>query len=253
MRGAVYVNGKIAPADEAVVPVYDHGFVYGEGIYETLRTYNRVPFLYDRHVLRLRQSAERILLDVPFDDATLLGVDRPDDRRRRRSAGGVHSRAADARHRRLELRPEVHAEAHDRDHREAVRRAAAARLQRRHPHLARRDAPQSPEVGEPADQVEQPAEQRAGDADGVSQRRRRSPDVQLSRRADRMLAGELLHGARRRRAHAEIGSRPARGRDSRVHLRDRARAGHRRPRRDALSRRTSRRRTKCSSRPRPAS
>ena len=72
MRGAVYVNGKIAPADQAVVPVYDHGFVYGEGVYETLRTYNRVPFLYDRHMRRLRQSAERLLLDVPFDDATML-------------------------------------------------------------------------------------------------------------------------------------------------------------------------------------
>jgi len=73
MRGAVYVNGKITPADQAVVPVYDHGFVYGEGVYETLRTYNRVPFLYDRHMRRLRRSAERLLLDVPFDDATLLG------------------------------------------------------------------------------------------------------------------------------------------------------------------------------------
>jgi len=72
MRGAVYVNGKIMPADQAVVPVYDHGFVYGEGVYETLRTYNRVPFLYDRHMRRLRQSAERILLDVPFDDASML-------------------------------------------------------------------------------------------------------------------------------------------------------------------------------------
>ena len=50
MRGAVYVNGTIAPADQAVIPVYDHGFVYGEGVYETLRTYNRVPFLYDRHM-----------------------------------------------------------------------------------------------------------------------------------------------------------------------------------------------------------
>jgi len=72
MRGAVYVNGKIAPADQAVVPAYDHGFVYGEGVYETMRTYNRVPFLYDRHMRRLRQSSERIALEVPFDDATLL-------------------------------------------------------------------------------------------------------------------------------------------------------------------------------------
>jgi branched-chain amino acid aminotransferase len=72
MRGAVYVNGTIAPADQAVVPVYDHGFVYGEGVYETLRTYNLVPFLYHRHMRRLRQSAERLLLDVPFEDGTLL-------------------------------------------------------------------------------------------------------------------------------------------------------------------------------------
>jgi branched-chain amino acid aminotransferase len=73
MRGAVYVNGKIAPADQAVVPVYDHGFVYGEGVYETLRTYNKVPFLFDRHVRRLRQSAQHLDLAVPFDDRTLLG------------------------------------------------------------------------------------------------------------------------------------------------------------------------------------
>ena len=72
MRGAVYVNGTIAPADRAVVPVYDHGFVYGEGVYETLRTYNKVPFLYDRHIRRLRQSAQHLDLAVPFDDRTLL-------------------------------------------------------------------------------------------------------------------------------------------------------------------------------------
>jgi branched-chain amino acid aminotransferase len=72
MRGAVYVNGTITPADRAVVPAYDHGFVYGEGVYETLRTYNRVPFLYNRHMRRLRASAAALRLDVPFDDETLL-------------------------------------------------------------------------------------------------------------------------------------------------------------------------------------
>ena len=72
MRGAVYVNGTITPADRAVVPVFDHGFVYGEGVYEVLRTYNRQPFLYDRHMRRLRQSADRLLLEVPFDDAAML-------------------------------------------------------------------------------------------------------------------------------------------------------------------------------------
>lgn len=73
MRGAVYVNGRISSARDASVPVYDHGFVYGEGVYETLRTYNRVPFLYDRHIRRLRASAGHLHLDVPFDDETLLG------------------------------------------------------------------------------------------------------------------------------------------------------------------------------------
>jgi branched-chain amino acid aminotransferase len=73
MRGAVYVNGTITPADHAVIPVFDHGFVYGEGVYETLRTYNRVPFLYERHIRRLRQSAHHLDLAVPFDDRALLG------------------------------------------------------------------------------------------------------------------------------------------------------------------------------------
>ncbi len=73
IRGAVYVNGRITPADAAVIPVYDHGFMYGEGIYETLRTYEGVPFLFDRHAARLRASAAHLRLDVPFTDADLLG------------------------------------------------------------------------------------------------------------------------------------------------------------------------------------
>ncbi len=71
LRGAVYVNGRISRAEDAVVPVYDHGFLYGEGVYETLRTYNRVPFLLDRHVRRLRASAGHIRLSVPFSDDEL--------------------------------------------------------------------------------------------------------------------------------------------------------------------------------------
>jgi branched-chain amino acid aminotransferase len=71
IRGAVYVNGTITPAAHAVIPVYDHGFLYGEGVYETLRTYNQAPFLYPRHTRRLRASAERLSLDVPFDDRQL--------------------------------------------------------------------------------------------------------------------------------------------------------------------------------------
>jgi branched-chain amino acid aminotransferase len=72
LRGAVYVNGKIAPAAQAAIPVYDHGFLYGEGVYETLRTYNHVPFLYDGHCRRLRASAGYLELDVPFTNEQLL-------------------------------------------------------------------------------------------------------------------------------------------------------------------------------------
>ena len=71
IRGAVYVNGTIARAEDASIPVYDHGFLYGEGVYETLRTYNRVPFLFDRHMRRLRASAGYLQLDVPFGDEEL--------------------------------------------------------------------------------------------------------------------------------------------------------------------------------------
>jgi branched-chain amino acid aminotransferase len=72
MRGAVYVNGTILPADQAVIPVFDHGFMYGEGVYEVLRTYNGVPFLYAQHLARLRNSARYLHLDVPFTDDQLL-------------------------------------------------------------------------------------------------------------------------------------------------------------------------------------
>jgi branched-chain amino acid aminotransferase len=76
IRGAVYVNGTIKPAHEAAISVYDHGFLYGEGVYETIRTYNKVPFLLDRHNQRLRASAQRLCLPVPFtDDALAQWID----------------------------------------------------------------------------------------------------------------------------------------------------------------------------------
>jgi len=50
------------------VSVFDHGFLYGEGVYETLRTYNGQPFLFDRHMQRLRRSADMLVLPVPLRD-----------------------------------------------------------------------------------------------------------------------------------------------------------------------------------------
>lgn len=71
MSAIVSVNGKITDERQAVISVFDHGFLYGEGIYETLRTYHQRPFLLERHLKRLRNSARMMALDVPVTDAEL--------------------------------------------------------------------------------------------------------------------------------------------------------------------------------------
>ena len=71
MAATVNVNGRITPERDAVISVFDHGFLYGEGIYETMRTYHGRLFLYERHTRRLRNSARMISLDVPFTDQQL--------------------------------------------------------------------------------------------------------------------------------------------------------------------------------------
>jgi branched-chain amino acid aminotransferase len=71
MAATVSVNGRVTGERDAVISVFDHGFLYGEGVYETLRTYNHRPFMYERHMRRLRQSARMIALDVPFADDEL--------------------------------------------------------------------------------------------------------------------------------------------------------------------------------------
>lgn len=72
MAATVYVNGRISGEKDAVVSVFDHGLLYGEGVYEVCRTYNQVPFLYGPHMQRLRRSAAMIALDVPFSDDEIL-------------------------------------------------------------------------------------------------------------------------------------------------------------------------------------
>src|SRR4051794_12466259 len=67
----VNVNGHVSDERHATISVFDHGFLYGEGVYEVLRTYRRRPFLLHRHLLRLRRSAGMIMLDVPLTDAEL--------------------------------------------------------------------------------------------------------------------------------------------------------------------------------------
>ena len=71
MAATVNVNGRVSDQEHAVISVFDHGFLYGEGVYETLRTYNGQPFLFDRHMRRLRKSAGMLALAVPLTDAEI--------------------------------------------------------------------------------------------------------------------------------------------------------------------------------------
>src|SRR5260221_13778286 len=65
VSATVNVNGRVYDQEHAVISVFDHGFLYGEGVYETLRTYSGQPFLFDRHMRRLRNSASMLALSVP--------------------------------------------------------------------------------------------------------------------------------------------------------------------------------------------
>jgi branched-chain amino acid aminotransferase len=73
MRAVVNVNGRLCSEHDAVVSVFDHGFLYGDGVYEVVRTYGRRPFLFDAHQRRLRTSAALIALPVPFTDDEMRG------------------------------------------------------------------------------------------------------------------------------------------------------------------------------------
>jgi branched-chain amino acid aminotransferase len=87
MAARVNVNGAITDERGALISVFDHGFLYGEGVYEVLRTYNAQPFLLDRHLKRLRNSAGMIALSVPLSDDQF--ADRITETIRNASNGGT--------------------------------------------------------------------------------------------------------------------------------------------------------------------
>ncbi|MCL5677532.1 MAG: branched-chain-amino-acid transaminase [Firmicutes bacterium] len=66
MSVEVYVNGSFYPQEEAKVSVFDHGYLYGDGVFEGIRAYDGRIFRLDEHVQRLYNSAKAILLDIPI-------------------------------------------------------------------------------------------------------------------------------------------------------------------------------------------
>lgn len=62
----VFVNGRFVPASRAVVSVFDRGFLYGDGLFETVRVHRGRPFLFERHLERARRSAAFFGIAIPF-------------------------------------------------------------------------------------------------------------------------------------------------------------------------------------------
>lgn len=63
----VYLNNKLVLASDAKVSVFDHGFLYGDGVFETMRVYDGVVFMLDEHLSRLYRSASMIGLNLPLN------------------------------------------------------------------------------------------------------------------------------------------------------------------------------------------
>jgi branched-chain amino acid aminotransferase len=69
MSRVVFIDGKSVPPEEARISVYDRGFLYGDSVFETIRTYGGELFALDEHLIRLEDSAEKMRFDlgVPRD------------------------------------------------------------------------------------------------------------------------------------------------------------------------------------------
>ncbi|WP_257351380.1 branched-chain-amino-acid transaminase [Pseudalkalibacillus decolorationis] len=70
----IYLNGHYVKKEEAVVSVYDHGFLYGDGVFEGIRMYDGNVFRLKEHVDRLYDSAKSVLLNIPHTKEEITNV-----------------------------------------------------------------------------------------------------------------------------------------------------------------------------------
>jgi branched-chain amino acid aminotransferase len=68
----IYIDGKFYPKSEAKISVYDHGFLYGDGVFEGIRAYNGIVFKLKEHVDRLYRSAHAIMLSIPLTKQEMI-------------------------------------------------------------------------------------------------------------------------------------------------------------------------------------
>jgi len=75
-RPYIHVNGKLLPKSQAMVSVFDHGLLYGDGVFEGIRIYNGKIFKLEQHLDRLWASAERIFLKIPISREEMTRIQR---------------------------------------------------------------------------------------------------------------------------------------------------------------------------------
>ena len=68
----IYIDGEYFPKSKAKISVYDHGFLYGDGVFEGIREYNGVVFKLKEHIDRLYRSAHAIMLKIPMSKDDLI-------------------------------------------------------------------------------------------------------------------------------------------------------------------------------------
>jgi len=68
----IYLNGKFVEREKAVVSVFDHGLLYGDGVFEGIRVYNNLVFRLKEHIDRLYRSADAIELKIPMTKAEAI-------------------------------------------------------------------------------------------------------------------------------------------------------------------------------------
>ena len=68
----VYLDGKLVPKEQAVVSVFDHGFLYGDGVFEGIRVYDGNVFRLKEHIDRLYESARTIALEIPLTASEMI-------------------------------------------------------------------------------------------------------------------------------------------------------------------------------------
>jgi len=69
---SIYIDGKYYSKSEAKVSVYDHGLLYGDGVFEGIRAYDGIVFRLQEHIDRLYTSAHSIMLDIPISKEKML-------------------------------------------------------------------------------------------------------------------------------------------------------------------------------------